>query len=89
VIYRSWHVDVVRSLCLPASWPRELIAIIVGVTIIKEVVANTDEAMQGPWVVEPGEVGASPTAAVFVGASARGRLGGREDFCESLYMASR
>jgi hypothetical protein len=89
VIYRSWRVDVVRSLCLPASWPCELISVIVGVTTIEEVVTESDEAMQSPWVVEPGEVGADPTAVVFVTTSARGCLGGREEFRDSLHMVSR
>jgi hypothetical protein len=43
VIYQSWRVDAVRSLRLPASWPRELVAAIIGVTAIEEVVANADE----------------------------------------------
>jgi hypothetical protein len=45
VIYRSWRVGAVRSLCLLASWPCELIATIVEVTAIEEVVADTDEMM--------------------------------------------
>jgi hypothetical protein len=43
VIYRSWRVDAVRSLRLPASWPRELIAIVVEVTVVEEVVIDADE----------------------------------------------
>jgi hypothetical protein len=43
VIYRSWHVDVVRSLCLPASWPRELVAAVVGVAAVEEIVVDADE----------------------------------------------
>jgi hypothetical protein len=43
VIYRSWRVDAVRSLCLPASRPRELIATVVGVPVVEEVVADADE----------------------------------------------
>jgi hypothetical protein len=35
VIYRSWRVDTVRSLRLPASWPRELIATVIGVTAVE------------------------------------------------------
>jgi hypothetical protein len=44
VIYRSWSVDVMRSLCLPASWPRELVAAVVRVAVVEEVVADVDEA---------------------------------------------
>jgi hypothetical protein len=80
VIYRSGHVDVVRSLCLPASRPRKFVADVVRVAAVEEVVADADEATQSPWVIEPGEVGADLTVVVFVGTSARGRLGGREDF---------
>jgi hypothetical protein len=43
VIYRSWRVDAVRSLRLPASWPRELIATVVEVTAVEEVVIDADE----------------------------------------------
>jgi hypothetical protein len=43
VIYRSWCVDIVRSLRLPMSWPRELIATVVGVIAVEEVVADADE----------------------------------------------
>jgi hypothetical protein len=43
MIYRSWRVDAVRSLRPPALWPRELIAAVVGVAIVKELVADTDE----------------------------------------------
>jgi hypothetical protein len=43
VIYRSWRVDVVRSLYPPALWPCELVAAVVGVAIIEDVVADTDE----------------------------------------------
>jgi hypothetical protein len=89
MIYRSWHVDIVRGLCLLASWPRDLIAAIVGVTAIEEVVTDADEATQSPWVIKPGEVGADPTAIVFVRAGAKGHVGGREDFRDSLRMVSR
>jgi hypothetical protein len=43
VIYRSWRVDAVRSLLPLALWPCELIATVVGVTIVEEVVADTDK----------------------------------------------
>jgi hypothetical protein len=43
VIYRSWHVDAVRDLHPLALWPRELIAVIIGVTVVEEVVADADE----------------------------------------------
>jgi hypothetical protein len=43
VIYRSWRVDTVCSLRLPASWPHELIAVVIGVAAIEEVVADADE----------------------------------------------
>jgi hypothetical protein len=43
VIYRSWHVDAVRDLHPPALWPRELIAVIIRVTVVEEVVADADE----------------------------------------------
>jgi hypothetical protein len=43
VIYRSWHVDAVHDLHPLALWPRELIAVIIGVTVIEEVVADADE----------------------------------------------
>jgi hypothetical protein len=43
VIYRSWHVDAVRDLHPPALWPRELIAIVIRVTVIEEVVTDADE----------------------------------------------
>jgi hypothetical protein len=43
VIYRSWRVNVVRSLRLPVSWPRELVATVIGVTAIEEVVVDVDE----------------------------------------------
>jgi hypothetical protein len=43
VIYRSWRVDAVRDLHPPVLWPRELVAIIVGVTIVVEVVADANE----------------------------------------------
>jgi hypothetical protein len=45
VIYRSWCVNTVCSLRLPASWPHELVAAIVGVIVIEEVVADTNEMM--------------------------------------------
>jgi hypothetical protein len=44
---------------------------------------------KAPRVVEPGQVGAGPIFVVFVGASARGCLGGHEYFCDSLRMVSR
>jgi hypothetical protein len=43
VIYRSWRVVTMRYHHPPALWPRELIAAIVGVTIVEEVVTSTDE----------------------------------------------
>jgi hypothetical protein len=43
VVYRSWRVDAVCSLRLPASWLRELVATIVGVAAVEEVVADADE----------------------------------------------
>jgi hypothetical protein len=43
VIYRSWRVGAVRDLHPPALWPRELVAIIVGVAVVEEVVADADE----------------------------------------------
>jgi hypothetical protein len=43
VIYRSWRVDVVRSLCPPALWPRELVAADVRVIVVEEVVIDIDE----------------------------------------------
>jgi hypothetical protein len=43
VIYQSWRVDAMRSLYLPMSWPRELVATIVGVATVEEVVADTDK----------------------------------------------
>jgi hypothetical protein len=43
VIYRSWRVDAVRDLHPPVLWPRELVAIVVGVTVVEEVVADADE----------------------------------------------
>jgi hypothetical protein len=43
MIYRSWRVDAVRSLCPPALWPRELVVTVVGVAVVEEVVADTDE----------------------------------------------
>jgi hypothetical protein len=43
VIYRSWHVDAMRDLHPPALWPRELVAAVIGVTVVKEVVADADE----------------------------------------------
>jgi hypothetical protein len=43
VIYQSWRVDAVRSLRPPALLPRELIAAVIGVAVVKEVVADTDE----------------------------------------------
>jgi hypothetical protein len=43
VIYRSWCVDAARNLHPLALWPCELLATIVGVTVIEEVVADADE----------------------------------------------
>jgi hypothetical protein len=43
VIYRSWCVDVVRDLHPPVLWPCELVAIVVGVTVVEELVAGADE----------------------------------------------
>jgi hypothetical protein len=60
-----------RSLYLPASWPRELVATVVGVTTVEEVVVDVDEVMYSPWVIERKEVGAGPTVVVFVRASAK------------------
>jgi hypothetical protein len=44
VIYRSWCVDAVCDLHPPALWPRELLAIVVRVTVVTEVVADADES---------------------------------------------
>jgi hypothetical protein len=44
VIYRSWHVDTVRDLHPLVLWPRELVAVVVGVTVVEKVVADADEA---------------------------------------------
>jgi hypothetical protein len=70
VIYRSWRVNVVHSLCLLASWPREFVATIIEDATVEEVVIDTDEVTQSPWVIEPGEVSVGPTTIVFVAAGA-------------------
>jgi hypothetical protein len=43
VIYRSWRVDAARDLLPLTLWPRELVAVIIGVTIVEEVVTDADE----------------------------------------------
>jgi hypothetical protein len=43
VIYRSWRVGAMRGLHPLALWPRELVDIIVRVTIVDEVVTDADE----------------------------------------------
>jgi hypothetical protein len=43
VIYRSWRVGAVCDLHPLALCPRELVAIVVGVTVIEELVADADE----------------------------------------------
>jgi hypothetical protein len=43
VIYQSWRVGVMRDLHPSALWPRELVAVIVGVAVVEEVVSNADE----------------------------------------------
>jgi hypothetical protein len=45
VIYRSWRIDAVLDLHPPALWLRELVAVIVGVTVVEEVVTDADEMM--------------------------------------------
>jgi hypothetical protein len=45
VIYRTWRVDAMHDLHPSALWPRELEAVIVGVAIVKEVVADANEMM--------------------------------------------
>jgi hypothetical protein len=48
VIYWSWHVVTMRSLRLLASWPRELIATVVGVATVEEVVAVLTKWRKAP-----------------------------------------
>jgi hypothetical protein len=43
VIYRSWCVGAVHDLHPLASWPCELVAVVVGVAVVEEVVTDTDE----------------------------------------------
>jgi hypothetical protein len=43
MIYRSWHVGAARDLLPLTSWPRELVAVVVGVTIVEEVVTDANE----------------------------------------------
>jgi hypothetical protein len=45
VTYRSWYVNVMRSLCLPVSWPHKLIAVVIGVAVIEEVVTDANKMM--------------------------------------------
>jgi hypothetical protein len=45
VIYRSWRVSAVRDLHSLTLWPHELIAVVAGVTVVEEVVADAEETM--------------------------------------------
>jgi hypothetical protein len=43
VIHQSWCINTVHDLHPPVLWPRELVAVVIGVTVVEEVVANDDE----------------------------------------------